>query len=585
MPEYRAPLYDMEFLLFDVFQAQHRWQAYEPLAELLDEDTARAMLAEAGKLAATTIAPLNRSGDEAGVTFENGRITTPAGFVDAYRAYCEAGLVGLAGNPEFGGLGMPKALAVLVDEMMWGANSAFNLYPSLSIGAAMALDAHGSEELKERFLPNMYSGEWTGTMCLTEPQAGSDLGLIRSRAVPTADGLYEITGTKIFISAGDHDMADNIVHLVLAKLPDAPAGSRGISLFLVPKLRVAADGSAAGENGVSCGSVEHKMGIKASATCVMNFDAAQGHLVGEVNRGLQCMFTMMNAERLSIGVQGLACGDASYQSAVQYARERLQGRAPLDSDAGGAADSILKHPDVRRMLLNMKSLTEAGRAFAVYLGLFLDQCKHGANAAEKALAEARVALLTPVAKAFLTDMGLDCTVQGQQVFGGHGYIREWGQEQLVRDVRIAQLYEGTNGIQAMDLVQRKVLANNGEWLQAYLDEINAFAGEQRDTPLGGYADALLARTQQLQLLTQELLRRAGDSPSSPGAAACDYLHIVGYVSYGYMWLKMMATEGAGESKRKTGAYYFSRVLPRIDSLVAAVASGPETMMALSADEF
>ena len=371
MPTYQAPLQDMEFLLFDVFDAQAVWDRWPQLGGL-DQATARAMLAEAGKLAAGTIAPLNRSGDEEGAQWDEGKVSTPKGFREAYQAFCDAGLAALTGNPAYGGLGMPKSLSVLVDEMMYAANSAFNLYPALSAGACLALDAHGSEELKQRFLPNLYSGKWSGTMCLTEPHAGSDLGLIRTKAEPLGDGRFAITGTKIFITGGDHDMAENIVHLVLAKLPDAPVGSRGISLFLVPKFEVQEDGSPGSANGVSCGSLEHKMGIKGSATCVMNFDGALGFLVGEINRGLQCMFTMMNCERLSIGIQGLGCGDASYQNARDYARERLQGRDVQGASSGTAADPIIVHPDVRRMLLNMKALTEAGRAFAVYLGLQLD---------------------------------------------------------------------------------------------------------------------------------------------------------------------------------------------------------------------
>lgn len=593
MADYQAPLQDMEFLLFDVFAAQNRWQEWPALASVLDADTARAMLAEAAKLAGATIAPLNRSGDEAGVSWDSGQVTTPAGFKAAYRAFSEAGLTALGGNPQYGGLGMPKSLAVLVDEMMYGANSAFNLYPALSAGACMALDAHGTEALKQQFLPRLYAGEWSGTMCLTEPHAGSDLGLIRSKAVPLGGGeegdRYAITGTKIFITGGDHDLTENIVHLVLAKLPDAPAGSRGISLFLVPKFKVGEDGSLQGENGVSCGSVEHKMGIKASATCVINFDGAEGFLVGELNRGLQCMFTMMNCERLSIGIQGLGCGDASYQSAVVYARERLQGRAVTAAKEGNdqprAADPIIVHPDVRRMLLNMKSLTEAGRAFAVYLGLQLDQAKHGTSDEERARADARVALLTPVAKAFFTDMGLDCTVLGQQVFGGHGYIREWGQEQLVRDVRIAQIYEGTNGIQAMDLVQRKVFANGGEWMEDYLLEIRRTAESLLETPLRDQAGDLIRRVHQLQTLTDTLVCSAQESPAELGAAACDYLHVVGYVSYGYMWLKMMAVAASQSTKQKTAKYFFDRLLPRIDSLIAAVSSGAEPMMDMAEDEF
>ncbi|MBA53648.1 MAG: acyl-CoA dehydrogenase [Pseudomonadales bacterium] len=584
MPSYQAPLQDMEFLLFDVFEAQQHWGCWPQVSGLLDEDTARAMLAEAGKLAVATIAPLNRSGDEEGAQWDAGRVTTPKGFAEAYRAFCEAGFAALTGNPAYGGLGMPKSLSVLVDEMMYAANSAFNLYPALSAGACLALDAHGSGQLKQRFLPNLYSGKWSGTMCLTEPHAGSDLGLIRTKAEPLGDGSYAVTGTKIFITGGDHDMAENIVHLVLAKLPDAPGGSRGISLFLVPKYEVLEDGSSGSANGVSCGSLEHKMGIKGSATCVMNFDRARGFLVGEINRGLQCMFTMMNCERLSIGIQGLGCGDASYQNARDYARERLQGR-DAQAASSAVADPIIVHPDVRRMLLNMKALTEAGRAFAVYLGLQLDQSKFGQTDAEKAVADARVALLTPVAKAFFTDMGLDCTVLGQQVFGGHGYIREWGQEQLVRDVRIAQIYEGTNGIQAMDLVQRKVFANGGEWMEAYLEEIRHCALSAQGGELEDLGRALATRVEQLQQLTRTLIQSGEQSALELGAAACDYLHVVGYVSYGYMWLRMLGRADMGSAKYKTGVYFFNRILPRVDSLIAAIESGSDDLMSIPAEAF
>lgn len=594
MSGYRAPLEDMQFVLFDVFSADQHWQQSETLSALLDRDTAKAMLDEAGKLASAEIAPLNRSGDEEGAQWDNGVVTAPAGFKQAYSAYCEAGLAALSGNPNYGGLGMPKSLTVLVDEMMYAANSAFNLYPALSAGACLALDAHGSDSLKQRFLPSMYAGRWTGTMCLTEPHAGSDLGLIRSKAVPNADGTYAISGTKIFITGGEHDLADNIIHLVLAKLPDAPAGSRGISLFLVPKYWVAESGALDGENGVSCGSIEHKMGIKGSATCVMNFDSARGYLVGEINRGLQCMFTMMNCERLSIGIQGLGSADASYQNAVSYACERLQGRAANGGDKQKTADPIIVHPDVRRMLMDMKSTTEAGRAFAVYLGLQLDQSKHAGSDADRATADTRVALLTPVAKAFFTDMGLNSTVLGQQVFGGHGYIREWGQEQLVRDVRIAQIYEGTNGIQAMDLIQRKVFINRGEWLESYLDEIRSYADSlsasaRCNSALKGYAQGLQHRVGQLSQITHTILQRADQSVDELGAAACDYLHVVGYVSYGYMWLKMMSAvnqlDATAGSKWKTGVYYFNRVLPRVDSLMASIQSGADSVMALTEDEF
>ncbi|WP_165679642.1 acyl-CoA dehydrogenase family protein, partial [Metapseudomonas otitidis] len=478
MPEYNAPLRDLRFVLHELFEAPRLWARLPALAETVDSDTADAILEEATKVTGGLIAPLNRSGDEEGAQWIDGQVITPAGFKAAYATYIEGGWVGLSGNPQYGGMGMPKMLAVQFEEMLYAANSSFALYSALSAGACLAIDAHASTELKQAYLPNLYAGTWAGSMCLTEPHAGTDLGIIRTKAEPQADGSYRITGTKIFITGGEQDLTENIIHLVLAKLPDAPAGPKGISLFLVPKVLVNADGSLVQPNALSCGSIEHKMGIKASATCVMNFDGATGYLIGDANKGLAAMFTMMNYERLSIGIQGIGCADASYQSAVAYARERLQSRAPTGPQAQHkVADPILVHPDVRRMLLTMKALTEGGRAFACYVGQQLDLAKFSDDADERQAAEALVALLTPVAKAFFTDTGLESTVHGQQIFGGHGYIREWGQEQRVRDVRIAQIYEGTNGIQALDLLGRKVVANGGTSLRRFTAEIRRYAAE------------------------------------------------------------------------------------------------------------
>ncbi|HEX4937586.1 MAG TPA: acyl-CoA dehydrogenase C-terminal domain-containing protein, partial [Candidatus Kapabacteria bacterium] len=575
----------------DVLEAHRQWQQLPDFSAQLDRDTADAMLAEAARITEERIAPLNRSGDEEGARWDSGVVTTPAGFVDAYRVWRDGGFTALTGNPDFGGLGMPKALSVLVEEMLYAANSSFALYPALSIGACMSIDAHATNELKQRFLPKLYAGEWTGSMCLTESHSGSDLGLIRTKAVPNGDGTYAISGTKIFITGGEHDLSDNIVHLVLAKLPDAPAGSRGISLFLVPKIWVNEDGSLGHHNGVSCGSIEHKMGIKASATCVLNFDGARGYLVGEANKGLACMFTMMNCERLSIGIQGTGCAEMSYQNAVAYARERLQGRDVNGGDKSRAADPIIVHPDVRRMLLNIRSTTEGGRALAVYLGMQLDLANHADSAEQRARADALVALLTPVAKAFFTDLGLDGTVLGQQVFGGHGYIREWGQEQLVRDARIAQIYEGTNGIQALDLIQRKVFANRGSSIDLFLAEVNDCAKQIGSATLKPFAADVLQRSAQLQDLTHTLLDRGAAAPAELGAAACDYLHVVGYVTYAYLWLRMMAVAEQQKgnpfalTKLKTGTYYFHRILPRVDSLIAAIRAGASDIMAFSAGEF
>ncbi len=587
---YSTPLQDMQFVLFDVLQADQQWRQTGAFASQIDRDTAEAMLAEAARITEQRIAPLNRSGDEEGARWDNGVVTTPAGFVDAFRTWRDGGFTAVTGNPEFGGLGMPKSLAVLVDEMVFGTNASFGLYPALSVGACLAIDAHASDLLKQRFLPRLYSGEWSGTMCLTEPHSGSDLGLIRTRAVPLDDGTYSITGTKIFITGGEHDLTDNIIHLVLAKLPDAPAGSRGISLFLVPKLWVNEDESLGERNNVSCGSIEHKMGIKASATCVMNFDGARGYLVGEVNRGLNCMFTMMNCERLTIGLQGVGSAEVSYQNAVAYARERLQGRDLAATDTSRPADPIIGHADVRRMLMTMRSTTEAGRALAVYLAMQLDAASHAAAERDRVKADALIALLIPVAKAFFTDLGLESTVLGQQVLGGHGYIREWGQEQLVRDVRIAQIYEGTNGIQAMDLVQRKVFVNRGEVISQFIEEMETFARQSAVASLQPYAQALQTRCAQLREATTLLLEQGEKSVHGLGAAACDFLHLVGYVSYAYMWLRMMVVASQQPSafaatKLKTGAYFFNRILPRVEGLLACLRGGDADMMALAVEEF
>ncbi|ENQ9246264.1 acyl-CoA dehydrogenase C-terminal domain-containing protein [Pseudomonas aeruginosa] len=593
MPEYNAPLRDMRFLLNDVFDAPALWQRLPRLAERIDADTADAILEEAAKVTGGLLAPLNRSGDEEGAQWQDGAVRTPAGFREAYATYAEGGWVGLTGNPAHGGMGMPKMLAVQFEEMMYAANASFSLYSTLSAGACLALDAHGSEELKNRYLPNMYAGTWAGSMCLTEPHAGTDLGIIRTKAEPQADGSYRISGTKIFITGGEQDLTENIIHLVLAKLPDAPAGSRGISLFLVPKFLVGDDGALGARNAVHCGSIEHKMGIKASATCVMNFDGASGWLVGEVNKGLAAMFTMMNYERLSIGIQGIGCAEMSYQSAVAYARERLQSRAPTGPVARDkAADPIIVHPDVRRMLLTMKALTEGGRAFSTYVGQQLDLAKYAEDQEERSQAEALVALLTPVAKAFFTDTGLESCVLGQQVFGGHGYIREWGQEQLVRDVRIAQIYEGTNGIQALDLMGRKVVANGGLFLSIFSREVRAFAAGA-NAELAEFVTPLLTALDLLDNLTQGIVARAGNDPREIGAASVEYLHLFGYTAYAYLWARMAAAAlrqreadpAFHDGKLATARFYFARILPRVHALAAAVEAGSESLYGLEAEQF
>ena len=590
MPEFNAPLRDMRFVLHEVFEAPALWARLPVLADHVDADTADAILEEAAKVTGQLIAPLNRSGDEEGAQWQAGQVSTPKGFKSAYDTYIEGGWVGLSGNPEFGGLGMPKMLSVQFEEMLYGANSSFALYSALTSGACLAIDAHASHDLKSTYLPPLYEGRWAGSMCLTEAHSGTDLGIIRTRAEPQADGSFNISGSKIFITGGDQDLTENIIHLVLAKLPDAPAGPRGISLFLVPKVLVNADGSLGHGNAVSCGSIEHKMGIKASATCVINFDAARGWLVGEANKGLAAMFTMMNYERLSIGIQGIGCAEASYQNARTYARERLQSRAPTGAVAPDKmADPIIVHPDVRRMLLSMKAMTEGGRAFASYVGQQLDLAKFSTEPQEQQEASALVALLTPVAKAFFTDTGFDSCVLGQQVFGGHGYIREWGQEQLVRDVRIAQIYEGTNGIQALDLLGRKVLANGGVTLRMFTAQIRDFATQ----PGKPYASELLEAVQRLEDLSDWLQARARVNPNETGAACVEYLHLFGYVAYAWLWARMAdvaqrslsADPAFYSAKLATARFYFNRLLPRTLSLEQAIRAGSDSLFELDAANF
>ena len=590
MPAYVAPLRDMRFVLFEVFDAEALWGRLPATAEV-NRELADAVLEGSAKISSELIAPLNGSGDEEGVRWVDGDVFTPAGFTAAFSTYSDGGWIGLSGNPEYGGQGMPKLLSLMCEEMLSAANVAFALYPGLSIGASLSIDAHASDEQKALYLPRLYSGEWAGVMCLTEAHAGSDLGIIRTRAEPAADGSYRLTGTKIFITGGEQDLTENIVYLVLAKLPDAPAGTKGISLFLVSKFDHDASGALGKRNGVRCGSIEHKMGIHASSTCVINFDGATGYLLGEPNKGLAYMFTMMNYERLGVGLQGLGCGERSYQGAVAYARDRLQGRAPGSTNP---VDPIIAHADVRRMLLTQKAFSEGGRAFAAYVGIQLDLAKFGSGE-EQVRATHRVALLTPIAKAFLTDRGFESCVLGQQVFGGHGYVREWGMEQLVRDARIAQIYEGTNGIQALDFIGRKVLANGGQHLLEMRDEILAFcdaagtsaAMQEFTRPL---ADAVAVFEQ----TTHRVIADAQKDPNSVSAAAVEYLDLFAYVMYGYVWARMAQValakvdgdaDGFYAAKLHTARFYMQRCLPRISALRDTVCAGPATLMELSAEQF
>jgi len=588
MAEYKAPLRDMLFVLNELFGAERIWQAMPGTSELTAED-ASMILEEGAKICEKELYPINRSGDEEGCRVEGDQVITPAGFKEAYKTFAEGGWSGLGGNPEYGGQGMPKMLTLLFEEMMFAANSSFTLYPSLCYGACLAIDKHASEALKQAYLPKLYEGIWTGTMCLTEPHSGTDLGIIRTKAEPNDDGSYKISGTKIFITGGEHDLAENIIHMVLAKLPDAPAGSKGISLFLIPKFTLNNDGSVGERNAVSVGSIEHKMGIKASSTCVMNFDGATGWMVGEPNNGLAAMFTMMNYERLTIGLQGIGTGDMAYQHAVDYARERIQGRSATGVKAPEkAADPIIVHADVRRMLLTMRALTEAGRAFGMYVAQSLDIAKYHADEAERQRAEQLIALLTPVAKAFFTDRGLESAVAGQQVFGGHGYIREWGAEQLVRDVRIAQIYEGTNGIQALDLMGRKTVRTKGELLKVFVADVEAFMSEANSDTMAEFITPLERGITMLSEMTEFVVEQAESDSDIISAVAVDYLDLFGYVAYAFMWAKMVYVslpnlEGGEadfyQSKLKLARFYLSRIFPRTEALVSFIKDGANSTMA------
>ena len=589
MAVYNAPLDDMRFILNDVFNASTFWQNNENLAHV-DLDTVNMILEEMAKLSKNVLLPLNRTGDEEGATFHgNGVVTTPEGFKEAYKQYAESGWVGLGGNPEYGGQGFPKMVTMLTEEMVFTTNQSFALYPNLTVGATLCMNAAASEELKQIYLEKMYAGVWSGTMCLTEPHAGTDLGIIKTKAVPNDDGSYSISGTKIFITGGEHDLTENIIHLVLAKTPDAPAGSKGISLFVVPKFLVNDDGSLGARNTLAVGSIEHKMGIKASATCVMNFDDAKGWMIGAENTGLSSMFIMMNYERLTMGLQGLGGSELAYQNAALYAVERAQGRSDTQLQSPEKpADAIIHHADVRRMLLNAKANSEASRCFAMYVAKQLDIEKFSTDAEAAQEAATRVALLTPIAKAFLTDKALEATVDCQQVFGGHGYVREWGMEQIVRDTRIAQIYEGANGIQALDLLGRKVARNDGKYLISFLHEIRDFVGSmQADHAI---KQATLDATDKIEALTKTVLANISTRKSEINGCAVDYMHAVGYLCYSYMFAMIVEAANGREgefysNKAKLADYFVGRILPRLDAHAQMVEAGSDPMMNFDLDYF
>ncbi|WP_180161267.1 acyl-CoA dehydrogenase C-terminal domain-containing protein [Acinetobacter sp. YH12040] len=588
MPIYNAPLKDMDFILNDVFNADEFWQSNENLAHI-DMATANAILEEMAKFSKNVILDLNRTADEeGGAQFSNGVVTTPTGFKDAFKQFAEGGWVGLGASEEWGGQNMPKMLTVLADEMIWSTNPSFMLYPLLTVGAGMAINDRASQEQKETYLPKFYTGEWSGTMCLTEPHSGTDLGIIKTKAEPNEDGSFNITGTKIFITSGEHDLCENIIHLVLAKTPNAPAGSRGISLFIVPKFHVNADGSVGERNAVSAGSIEHKMGIKGSATCVMNFDGAKGYIVGKENEGLAAMFVMMNYERLSMGIQGIGAAEFAYQNAAQYATDRLQGRSATGvKSPEKPADSILVHGDVRRMLLNVRANNEASRAFAVYVGQQLDITKYSTDEAAVKKANDRVALLTPIAKAYLTDTALQATLEAQMCFGGHGYIREWGMEQCIRDLRISQIYEGTNGVQAIDLIGRKTTKCNGAFIAEYITEIRDFAATMADSKV---KSAALQVSDEVEALTQFIIEQSKTTPDFSSSVAVDYLHAVGLLSFVYMFARISKAAAAKpesfyQNKLVLADFYVDKVLPDLAARAQRIKAGSELIMQLSEEYF
>ncbi|MCB1881695.1 MAG: acyl-CoA dehydrogenase C-terminal domain-containing protein [Gammaproteobacteria bacterium] len=595
MPSYRAPIRDLQFVYHELLNADQTLASL-PGFEETTADLVDAILEEGAKLFEQKIQPLNQLGDKQGCRFEAGEVTTPDGFKEAYNAYIEGGWGSLAVDPEWGGQGLPETISFMLEEMLTSANVSFSLYPGLTRGAISAINSHADDELKARYLPKMVEGVWSGTMCLTESQAGTDLGLVRTKAEPRPDGSYGITGTKIFITGGEQDLTENIIHLVLARLPGSPEGVKGISLFLVPKFLPDDDNEPAQRNHVSCGAIEQKMGIKGSSTCVLNFDNAQGFLIGPEHRGLACMFTMMNAERLAIGIQGLGLGEVAYQNAVAYARDRLQSRAAGGSAAPQlSADPLLVHPDIRRMLLTTRAYNEGARAVAVWTAVNIDLSHRHPDAAKRAEADDLVSLITPVIKAFFSDYGYETTALCQQVFGGHGYISEWGMEQFVRDARIAQIYEGTNGVQALDLVRRKLFIHDGRLPDRFFRLLADYIEQQRtNQPLQPYLTPFIEALNLLRDLTAWLTEQGSENPNQLGAAATDYLRIFALTTSAWMWLRMIAVALENRdgnevdfyrSKIQTGGFFLGRLLPQIHALNMAVRSGSDLLMDMRDTDF
>ena len=594
--QYKAPLRDMKFVMHELLKFEDHYKTIPSYAHT-DKETIDSFIEAGASFSEAELSPLNRSGDEEGCRFENGNVYTPKGFKEAYKQYCELGFPSLCADEEFGGQGMPLSLGSAVNEMVGTANWSFSMYPGLSEGAIRTLEHHGTDEQKQKYLLKLVSGEWTGTICLTEAHAGSDLGIIRTKAEPNEDGSYAITGQKIFISAGEHDMADNIVHIVLARLPGAPAGTKGISLFIVPKFNVNEDGSIGERNPVTCGSIEHKMGIKASATAVLNFDKAKGYLIGPENKGLNCMFTFMNTARIGTAIQGLTAAELAFQGGLSYAKDRLAMRALSGAKAPEqVADPIIVHPAVRNMVLTCKAFAEGGRALVYYLSQFSDVVTKGEGETQ-AYADQMLSFLTPIAKAFLTETGYEAANHGVQVYGGHGFIREWGMEQNVRDTRIACLYEGTTEIQSLDLLGRKVLGSQGKMLANFSKVIYQFCEENKDNDaMGEFIRPLARLNKEWGDLTARIGMQATENPDAVGAAAVDYMYYSGYITLAYLWARMalvaqQALQGDTtetkfyQAKIKTAQFYFAKLLPRTLTYVKRIDTGLEPYMTMEVDEF
>jgi len=595
MIDYKAPLADMRFVMFDLLKLDRQYARIDGGANAT-RDVVDAILDEAARFSETVLAPLNASGDEQGCVLDKATatVTTPKGFKEAYAKYVEGGWNGLTAPEQYGGQHLPESIGAPLKEMLDSANLSWGNFPLLSHGATEALRLHGEEWQRDAFLKPIVEGRWTGTMCLTEPHCGSDLGLLKTRAEPAGNGTFRITGTKIFITAGEHDLTENIVHLVLARLPDAPPGVKGISLFIVPKFRVGQDGRMGERNAVTCGAIEHKMGIKASVTCVMNFDGAEGWLIGQPNKGLNAMFTMMNTARLAVGIQGLGLIERAYQGALAYARDRLQGRSmsgPKFPDK--PADPLIVHPDIRRMLLTQKAFAEGGRALGYYAASLVDLVERAPDAEERRRAEELLSFVIPITKALLTEAANECTYLAVQVLGGHGYIHESGMEQFARDARITTIYEGTTGIQALDLLGRKVIQTQGAGLKQFLEEISAFChAHAQDPSLTEFVGPLAAVAKDWAALTQEVALRARDNPDEIGAAAVDYLFYSGYVALAYFWARSVLAADASahddafkHAKRATARFFFARLLPRTFAHGAALRANADTLMNLPAAQF